>query len=347
MTRILSLFRRPVAPAVPTVAPPTQVDNDAALRPSKLSDFMGQDAIKTNLRIAVQAAIGRGEALDHTLFFGPPGLGKTTLANLIANEMGVPFTATHGPIIKDKASMNGILAGVTPGSVLFIDEIHALPAPVEEMLYPAMEDFKLDLLLGKGQTTRTHTIALPRFTLIGATTRQGQLNAPLRDRFGLNFNLVPYDVDILARIVIRSARHLRLDVTDSAAADIARRSRGTPRIANRLLRRCRDFAAVEGTGEITATAAAQAMDAAGLDELGLDGVDYKIMHRLIEIGKPVGLNVLAASVEEEPLTVADLYEPYLAQLGFLERTPKGRAATKAARAYFNRDTNRHGLFEVA
>jgi holliday junction DNA helicase RuvB len=337
--------------SVPVPAAPAPVEIDSALRPKRLADFTGQARVKQGLSIAIAAAIARGEALDHVLLYGPPGLGKTTLSQLVATELQAQFTATSGPVLKKESDLNGVLAGVSARSVLFIDEIHALSSKVEEILYPAMEDFKLDVLIGSGVAARTLTMQLPRFTLVGATTRQGLLNEPLKDRFGLEFRLEPYGEADLTTIVERSAGLLGLEIAPQAAQDIARRARGTPRIANRLLRRCRDKAQVLGLPTLDAATAKLALDAFGVDALGLDRVDQKLMASLLRAGQPMGLNSWAASVEEEPATVADNYEPYLVQLGFVTRTPRGRLATQAAQRYFDAQvqgpTGQAGLFEVA
>lgn len=309
---------------------------EAALRPTRLSDFTGQPKLKENLAIAIEAARMRGEALDHVLLYGPPGLGKTTLATIIASEMGVAFQQTSGPILQKKLDLVGILSTVENKQVFFIDEIHRLMPDLEELLYSALEDFQLDVVVGQGPGARTVRMPMPRFTAIGATTRQGLLAAPLRARFGLVLRLNPYDVSDLTTIVQRSARLLSVTIDADASEEIARRSRGTPRIANRLLRRVRDYAQVRAEGHIRLEEASAALDMLEVDRFGLDEIDQKIMMTVLEkySGGPVGLNTVAASIDEEASTIEEVYEPYLMQLGFLDRTPRGRVATDRAFEYF-------------
>jgi len=309
---------------------------EATLRPQKLADFTGQAKLKENLAIAIEAARKRGEAMDHVLLYGPPGLGKTTLANIIANELGVPIDQTSGPVLQKKLDLTGLLSNIRARQVFFIDEIHRLMPDVEEMLYAALEDFRVDILIGAGPGARTHSLPVPRFTAIGATTRQGLVSAPLRGRFGLVLRLNHYDVEELTRIVQRSARLLEVEVAPEGAAEIARRSRGTPRIANRLLRRVRDYAQVRAQGRVTLEVAKTALDLLEVDRFGLDEIDQKIMLTILEKygGGPVGLNTIAASIDEEAATIEEVYEPYLMQLGFLDRTPRGRLATDRAFEHF-------------
>ena len=324
---------------------------EAGLRPRKLKDFTGQTKLKENLSIAIEAARNRGEAMDHVLLYGPPGLGKTTLASIIAAELDVAFEQTSGPVLQKKLDLSGVLTNVQDREVFFIDEIHRLLPDVEEMLYSALEDFQLDLLIGTGPGARTMRIPIQKFTAVGATTRQGLLSGPLRGRFGLHLHLNHYSVEELTSIVIRSARLLNVSVDAEGAAEIARRSRGTPRISNRLLRRVRDYAQVRANGEITRETAAIALNLLEVDPHGLDEIDQKIMRAVLEKyrGGPVGINTIAASVNEEPETVEEVYEPYLIQLGFLHRTPRGRVATERAFDYFHverswRETGQPGLF---
>lgn len=307
-------------------------DMENSLRPKQMSDYIGQDKVKENLSVYIQAARGRGEALDHVLLYGPPGLGKTTLAGIIANEMGVNIRITSGPAIEKQGDLAALLTNLQEGDVLFIDEIHRLNRSVEEVLYPAMEDRALDIIIGKGPSARSIRLDLPNFTLVGATTRAGQLSAPLRDRFGVIMRLELYTPQELAIIVNRSASILGIDIDDEGAAQIAARSRGTPRIANRLLKRSRDFAEVKYNGVITREAAADALSRMEVDELGLDATDRRLLTAMIKNynGGPVGLETIAAAIGEEAVTIEDVYEPYLMQIGFLSRTPRGRCASPAA-----------------
>ena len=309
---------------------------EATLRPHKLADFAGQAKVKENLAIAIEAAKRRGEAMDHVLLYGPPGLGKTTLAGIIAAELGVTIQQTSGPVLQKKLDLVGILSNIQEREVFFIDEIHRLLPDVEEMIYSALEDFRMDILIGTGPGARTVAMELKKFTAIGATTRQGLISAPLRGRFGLVLRLNHYEVEELARIVARSARLLEIQVDTPGAEEIARRSRGTPRIANRLLRRVRDYAQVRAAGHVDADVAQRALDLLEVDRFGLDEIDQKIMLTVLEkySGGPVGLNTIAASIDEEPDTIEEVYEPYLIQLGFLDRTPRGRMATERAFEYF-------------
>ena len=307
-------------------------DVEASLRPKTLNDYIGQDRAKENLKIYIEAAKLRGESLDHVLLYGPPGLGKTTLSNIIANEMGVNIRVTSGPAIEKQGDLAALLTNLQEGDVLFIDEIHRLSRSIEEILYPAMEDNALDIIIGKGPSARSIRIDLPRFTLIGATTRAGQLTTPLRDRFGVLLKLELYTPEELQTIVTRSAGILGFDITPDGAIEIASRSRGTPRVANRLLKRVRDFAQVSGKTAIDKEIASFALGRLEIDSLGLDNTDRKMMETIIKFydGGPVGLETLAATVGEEAITLEDVYEPYLLQIGFLNRTPRGRCVTHLA-----------------
>ncbi|GBD21934.1 Holliday junction ATP-dependent DNA helicase RuvB [bacterium HR28] len=305
---------------------------EETLRPRRLAEYIGQDRVKESLTIAIRAAQERGEPLDHLLFYGPPGLGKTTLAGIIAAEMGVNLRITSGPAIERPGDLVSILTNLRPGDVLFIDEIHRLNRLVEEVLYPAMEDFAVDLVIGKGPAARSVRLSLPPFTLVGATTRLALLTSPLRDRFGATYRLDFYDLPALRAIVERAARILHVPITPDGAAEIARRGRGTPRIAIRLLKRVRDYAQVMSDGTITAELARLALDRMAIDELGLDDVDRLLLRTIVEKfdGGPVGIQTLAAATSEEPDTIESVYEPYLIQLGFLQRTARGRVATRRA-----------------
>lgn len=307
-------------------------DADAALRPATFSDFTGQPKIVENLKIFIAAAKGRGEALDHVLLTGPPGLGKTTLSHIIAREMEAQIKITSGPVLEKPGDLAGLLTSLEEGDILFIDEIHRLTPVVEEYLYSAMEDFRLDIMIDSGPAARSIQLSVPRFTLIGATTRQGLLTAPLRSRFGITNRLDYYDAAELARVIVRSAGLLNAQIDVEGANELARRSRGTPRIANRLLRRTRDFADVKGTGVVTLEIARLALQALDVDEFGLDEMDARIISALIEkfAGGPVGISTLAVAVGEEPGTLEEVYEPFLIQQGFLQRTPRGRIATPLA-----------------
>ena len=309
-------------------------ENEGTLRPQTLSDYIGQEKAKGNLEVFIQAAKMRGEPLDHVLLHGPPGLGKTTLSGIIANEMGVHIRITSGPAIEKPGDLAALLTNLNENDILFVDEIHRLNRQVEEILYPAMEDYAIDIIIGKGPSANSIRLDLPHFTLIGATTRAGQLSAPLRDRFGVTLRLELYTPEELSRIVRRSAGILGVPIEDDGAMEIARRSRGTPRIANRMLRRVRDFAQVKAGGVITRSVADQALSALEVDHLGLDAVDRRMLTSIIENygGGPVGLETLAATINEESVTLEDVYEPYLMQMGFLTRTPRGRCVnTKAYR----------------
>ena len=307
-------------------------EQDNALRPLRFADFAGQSKVTSNLKIFVEAAKLRGESLDHVLLFGPPGLGKTTLSNIIANELGVGFKVTSGPVLDKPGDLAGLLTSLEPNDVLFIDEIHRLSPVVEEYLYSAMEDYRIDIMIDKGPSARTIQIDLNRFTLIGATTRSGLLTSPLRARFGINCHLEYYDADILAGIVRRSAGLLGVEINEKAAGEIARRSRGTPRIANALLRRVRDFAQVKGDGRIDLDIAQYALEALNIDTFGLDQIDNKLLLTIIDKfrGGPVGLNTIATAMGEDAGTIEDVYEPYLIKEGFIKRTPRGREATELA-----------------
>ncbi len=326
----------PDRPLISSQLQPEDAQYEVGLRPRRLADFTGQSKLKENLSIAIEAAKQRGEAMDHVLLYGPPGLGKTTLAAIIAEELQVQFTTTSAPVLQKKLDLTGILSNIRLHQVFFIDEIHRLMPDVEEMLYSALEDFRVDILVGVGPGARTHSLPMPKFTAVGATTRQGLVSAPLRGRFGLPLRLEPYREDELQIIVNRSARLLNVEIEEGAAAELARRCRGTPRIANRLLRRVRDYAQVRADGRITQPVAQTALNLLDVDRYGLDEIDQKIMLTVLEKyrGGPVGLNTIAASISEEPDTIEEVYEPYLIQLGFLNRTPRGRVATGLAFDYF-------------
>ena len=308
-------------------------DNETVIRPRLFSEYTGQEQVKHNLQVYVQAALGRGEALDHVLLYGPPGLGKTTLASVIANEMHVNMRITSGPAIEKPGDLVALLTNLNEGDILFVDEIHRLNRAYEEILYPAMEDYAIDLIIGKGPSANSIHLDLPHFTLIGATTRSGQLTAPLRDRFGVSLRLELYTKPELKQIIKRSAGILGVQIGDDGAEEIASRSRGTPRIANRMLRRVRDFAQVKGNGVITMEIADMALSNMEVDKLGLDSLDRRMLRAIIEYynGGPVGLDTLAATINEEAVTLEDVYEPFLLQIGMLTRTPRGRCVT--AKAY--------------
>jgi Holliday junction DNA helicase RuvB len=318
---------------------PEESPFEETLRPRRLQDFVGQTRLSTNLSVFINAARDRGEALDHTLFFGPPGLGKTTLAYIIANEMEAQLHVTSGPVLERAGDLAAMLTNLQSGDVLFIDEIHRLPAAVEEILYPAMEDFELDLVIGQGPAARSVRLSLPRFTLVGATTRTGLLTAPLRDRFGIVHRLEFYPGDDLAVIVARSAGILEIDVANEAGGEIAQRARGTPRIANRLLRRVRDFAHHLGSEQVTLEATQWGLEQMEVDAFGLDHLDRQLLTTIINVydGGPVGLKALASSIGEDRGTLEDIHEPYLLQIGLLQRTPRGRTVTAAAYRHLGLD----------
>lgn len=311
---------------------------DASLRPKRLADYIGQDKVKENLKIAIDAAKARGEALDHVLLYGPPGLGKTTLANIIANEMEVKIKITSGPAILIPGDLASMLTSLQQGDVLFIDEIHRLSRVVEEAMYPAMEDFAWDMVLGKGMAAKSIRLKLPHFTIVGATTRYALLSSPLRDRFGVTYRLDFYDQMSIERIVHRSARILGVTLEEQGGQEIARRARGTPRVANRLLKRVRDYAEVRAGGVITRSVAEEALGLLEIDELGLDDIDRRVLLAIVDKfdGGPVGIDTIAAAISEESDTIMDVYEPYLLQLGFIARTPRGRVATRLAYQHLGR-----------
>jgi holliday junction DNA helicase RuvB len=334
----------------PLLAPVLEDEREDALeqslRPRSLDEFVGQQRVKEQLGIALEAARSRGEALDHVLLVGPPGLGKTSLAYIVREELGVGIRCVAGPALERKGDMAAILTGLEQRDVLFVDEIHRINRAVEEVLYPALEDFRLDIVVGQGPAARTLTLDLPHFTLVGATTRTGLLTTPLRDRFGMTFRLGYYDAEELGTIVRRSARILDVHVADDAAEEIARRSRGTPRIANRILRRVRDVAEVRHDGAVTAEVAAEALELLEIDTHGLERTDRELLRAIAERfdGGPVGLSTLAVALGEEPDTIEDVYEPYLLQLGFLQRTPRGRVLTKLGRAHVGALASEDSLF---
>jgi holliday junction DNA helicase RuvB len=322
---------------------------DASLRPARLEEFIGQDRVRRQLELVLVGARQRGQAADHVLLSGAPGLGKTTLAAIVAAEVGASFRATSGPAIERPGDLAAILTGLEPGDVLFLDEVHRLPRTVEEVLYPAMEDFQLDIVVGKGPGARSIRLDLPRFTLVGATTRTGLISSPLRDRFGFAAHLEHYEVEELERIVVRSARLLEVKIGSDAAVEIASRSRGTPRIANRLLRRVRDVAEVEGDGRVDLAVARHALELFDVDELGLDRLDRRVLEALVDrfAGGPVGLSTLATAVTEEADTLEDAVEPFLLRSGLLQRTPRGRIATPSAYAHLGRRAPRPGGGDAA
>ena len=330
---------------------PKEKEFEKALRPLQFSDFNGQQKVVENLDIFVQAAKMRGEPLDHTLLYGPPGLGKTTLSNIIANELGVNMKITSGPVLDKPGDLAGILTSLEPNDVLFIDEIHRLSPVVEEYLYSAMEDYRIDIMIDKGPSARSIQIDLNPFTLVGATTRSGALTAPLRARFGINLHLEYYDNDVITKIISRSARLLNVECDSDAAGEIASRSRGTPRIANSLLRRVRDFAQVKGNGKITTEVANYALEALNIDKYGLDEIDNKILCTIIDKfgGGPVGISTIATAIGEDPGTIEEVYEPFLIKEGFVKRTPRGREVTELAYSHLGKSILKHklqkGLFD--
>jgi Holliday junction DNA helicase RuvB len=338
--------------AVSPLPDETELAGEVSLRPTCLDEYVGQNRVRENLEIAIQAARGRGETLDHVLLAGPPGLGKTSLAHIIAAEMGVRIHQTSGPVIEKAGDLAAILTSLEHGDVLFIDEVHRLGRAIEEILYPAMEDGRIDLVVGEGAVARTISLELSPFTLVAATTRSGLLTAPLRSRFGYTFRLEFYEEEELAAILSRSAGLLEVDVDTDAAGDIARRSRGTPRVANRLLRRLRDYAQVKASGRVTTSVVAEGLEVLGVDSLGFDAMDRQLMLAILEKfdGGPVGLDTLAASLGEDAGTLEEVYEPYLLRLGFIQRTPRGRVATAGAYSHFGikpkrTDREQQGLFE--
>jgi Holliday junction DNA helicase RuvB len=343
----VSQDERIVDPEVPRDAPEEEREFDAALRPRRIDEFVGQDRIKEQLALLVDGARARGETVDHLLFSGPPGLGKTTLAGIVSNELGVGFQPTSGPALDRPGDLAAILTNLEPGDVLFVDEIHRMPRAVEEVLYPALEDFKLDVVLGKGPSARSIRLDLPRFTLVGATTRPGRITLPLRERFGFSPRLDYYSVEDLRAIVQRSAGILGVTIEEDGTHEIAQRSRGTPRVANRLLRRVRDFAEVRHDGNVTSDVARAGLELFEVDEQGLDKLDLAILSTVVEKfgGGPVGLSTLSAAVGEETDTIEDVVEPYLLQLGLLQRTPRGRVATE--RAYRHLGVSPDGVLPLA